>query len=274
MSRQTEQNKAVLRKNLSRTDMYDEQGNAGENFSYDYEIEINRKNIGKKVYSIINSPNLDFYGNKCANYVEFLLKNELENRFCIEKYKNILYFGLGNDEITADAFGEKVVKRLFISNSIDFEYQTSAICPSVQAKTGLQTAEVVRAIVQKFEPDLVVFFDTLASNSITRLGCSFQINNDGIAVGSGVGNFNKFMNKKFLGCDCLVVGVPFMIYAENFITEINSKIKNKNLLKELVMTPKNIDRQVVVCSQIVANAFNSLFFQELTKEEIENIMSV
>ena len=274
MSSISKQKKAILNRNKLRTDMFDEQGQSGENFAYDYEIEVSRKKVGKKQFSIINAPNLDFYGSKCARYVEFLLKNELLEHFKVDKYTNILYFGLGNDEITADAFGEKVVKRLFISKGIDFIYQTSAICPSVQAKTGLKTADVVKAIVQEFEPDLVVFFDTLASRSITRLGCSFQLNNDGIAVGSGVGNFNKFMNKKFLDCDCLVVGVPFMIYAENFVKEINANIKNKNLLKELVMTPKNIDRQVVVCAQIVGNAFNNLLFPELSQEEIENIMSI
>ena len=266
--------KANLNRNKARTDMFDEQGEMGESFIYDYEIELSRKKRGKKFFSIINAPNLDFYGNACARYVEFLLKNELEQHFMVNEYENILYFGLGNDEITADAFGEKVVKRLFISNGIDFTYQTAAVCPSVEAKTGLETAEIVKAIVQNFQPDLVVFFDTLASGSITRLGCSFQINNDGIAVGSGVGNFNKFMNKKFLGVECLVLGVPFMIYAENFIKEIEVNIKNKNALKDLVMTPKNIDRQISICAQIVSNAFNTLLFPELSEEEIKNIMGI
>ena len=274
MSKKISKKRAILVRKNARTDMYDEQGKEGERFIYDFEIELFRKKVGKKVFSIINAPNLDFYGDSCAKYIEFLLKNELEQHFKVKDYENILYFGLGNNQITADAFGENVVKNLFISNGIDFAFQTAAVCPSVEAKTGLKTAEIVKAIVEKFKPDLVVFFDTLASASIVRLGCSFQINNDGIAVGSGVGNFNKFMNKKFLGVECLVVGVPFMVYANNFIKEVDSNNKNRNLLKNLVMTTKNIDRQIILTAQIVSNAFNNLLFPQLSEDEIKNIMSV
>lgn len=266
---------ALYRKLNNRTDMLDEQNlPLDEAIKYDFDITISRKQSARKKFSIINSPNLDLLGYKCASYVEFLLSTELNEFFKIKKYKKILYFGLGNDKITADALGSLIIKNLFMSNGLDFKHQTAGVCPSVQAKTGLETAEIIKSICEKFKPDLAIMFDTLASNSIVRLGNSFQINNDGIAAGSGVGSLNRFMNKKYLGCECLVVGVPFMIYAENFLSEMEiKKNKNANILEELVLTPKNIDRQVNNCGEIIANAFNNIFFPELSKEDIKNLIS-
>ena len=266
---------SIYNKILNRTDMFDEQHlPLDESIKYDFGITISRKQSGKKKFSIINAPDLDFIGYKCASYVEFLINNELIEFYNIQKHKSILYFGLGNDKITADALGGEIIKRLFMSNGLDFKYQTAGVCPSVQAKTGLETAELIKSICEKFKPDLVVLFDTLASNSIMRLGHSFQINNEGLAAGSGVGSCNKFMNKKFLGCDCIVIGVPFMIYAESFLDEIQYKNKvKKNLLRELVLAPKNIDRQVSNCGEIIASALNNIFFPELSKEDIKNLIS-
>lgn len=265
----------IYNKISKRTDMFDERNlPLDEPLKYDFGITISRKQSGRKKFSIINAPELDFIGYKCANYVEFLINNELIEFYNIQKYKSILYFGLGNDKITADALGGEIIKRLFMSNGLDFKFQTAGVCPSVQAKTGLETAEIIKSICEKFKPDLIILFDTLASNSIVRLGNSFQINNDGLAAGSGVGNSNKFMNKKFLGADCIVIGVPFMIYAENFLDEINASCKSKKqLLKELVLAPKNIDRQVANCSEIIAGALNNIFFPELSKEDIKNLIS-
>lgn len=260
------QNYSRIKQN--RTDMQDEIVGCGNFLATSYGVSISRIKRNGHIYSIINAPNLDIVGSRCAKYVEFLIKNELENVFKIKEYKNIIFFGLGNENITADALGGKVVKKLFVSKDLEFDCQTCAVCPSVQAKTGLETADIIKAITKEFQPDLVVFFDTLASSTIERLGCCFQINNEGIAAGSGVGNINKMMNKKFLGTNCIVCGVPFMIYADKVI-----KSNKKDILNDFVLTPKNIDRQINNCAEIISNSFNYALFPELSKEEINNIIS-
>lgn len=248
-----------------RTDMFDEKFSVGKVEEYDYGVSVNRFTRNKHKFSIITAPQLDLIGLTCAKYVEHLIKEELKSNFLIKNYNKILFVGLGNDEITADALGGKTIKKLFFSNGLKFKSQTAGICPSVQAKTGLETANIIKSVVKEFNPNLVIFIDTLASNFVERLGCSFQINNSGIAAGSGVGNANKFMNKKFLGTNCLVIGIPFMIFADNLIkNEISS---------ELVLTPKNIDRQINNCAEILSNALNEVFFPELSKDEINNIIS-
>ena len=68
----------IYNKISKRTDMFDERNlPLDEPLKYDFGITISRKQSGRKKFSIINAPELDFIGYKCANYVEFLINNEL-----------------------------------------------------------------------------------------------------------------------------------------------------------------------------------------------------
>ena len=60
-----------------------------------------------------------------------------------------------------------------------------------------------------------------------------------------------------------------MIYAEN-LSKIISASKSK--LKNLVLTPNNIDRQINNCAEIIADCFNEVLFPELSKEELKNLI--
>ncbi|MBO4412721.1 MAG: GPR endopeptidase [Clostridia bacterium] len=218
---------------------------------------------------IVNATFLDELGSVCAKKVKEILSFELKNFFNIKKYKKVLFIGLGNESITADSLGPKIIKRLFMSNKLDFECQTFGLSPSVEAKTGIETADIIKALTIELKPDLVVIFDTLASSKLERLGCSFQLNTKGISAGSGVGNLNKNINKKNLNTNSITVCVPFMIYAEN-LSKIISASKSK--LKNLVLTPNNIDRQINNCAEIIADCFNEVLFPELSKEELKNLI--
>lgn len=264
-----QKNKVYQRKKL-RTDMLDEQNKPKFCQKYDFGISLNKENLKNNKFLVVNAPFLDELGSVCAREIKNILCCELKQFFNIKKYKKILFVGLGNETITADSLGPKILKKLFMSKGLDFECQTFGISPSVEAKTGLETADVIKAIANEFKPDLVVLFDTLASAKIERLGCSFQLNTKGISAGSGVGNFNKKIDKKFLKINCLAVGVPFMIYAESLANIIK---ENKSKLKNLVLTPNNIDRQINVCAEIIADCFNEVLFPTLTEEEIKNLTS-
>lgn len=264
-----QKNKVYQRKRL-RTDMLDEQNIPRFCQKYDFDITLSKENTKNNKFLVVNAPFLDELGFVCAREIKNILCAELKQFFNIKKHKKILFIGLGNENITADSLGPKILKKLFMSKDLNFECQTFGLSPSVEAKTGLETADVIRAIANEFKPNLVVLFDTLASAKIERLGCSFQLNTKGISAGSGVGNFNKKIDKKFLKADCLAVGVPFMIYAENLAKIIK---ENKSKLKNLVLTPNNIDRQINVCAEIIADCFNQTLFPTLTDEEIKNLIS-
>ena len=81
-----------------------------------------------------------------------------------------LVVGLGNPEATPDALGPKVLEHLQATRHLELEYGTdfcrkhgypvlSGITPGVMAQTGMETAEIVKGIVQETEPDAVIVVD-------------------------------------------------------------------------------------------------------------------
>ncbi len=128
-----------------------------------------------------------------------------------EQEQSILVVGLGNREVTADALGPQVVDNLFITRHIVKEYgkaayncermnQISALEPGVMAKTGMETAEIVKGVVAETEPDALIVIDALAARSTKRLNRTIQITNTGIQPGSGVGNHRNALTQESLGC--------------------------------------------------------------------------
>ena len=113
--------------------------------------------------------------------------------------KSILVVGLGNRDVTADALGPSTVDNLFITRHIIREYgkqayhaskmhQISALVPGVMAKTGMETAEIIKGVIKVTEPDIVIVIDALAARSVKRLNRTVQITDTGIHPGSGVGD--------------------------------------------------------------------------------------
>ena len=54
--------------------------------------------------------------------------------------------------------------------------------------TGVESAELVRAMTDRLRPDAVIVVDALACAEPERLGCTVQLTDTGITPGSGVGN--------------------------------------------------------------------------------------
>ncbi len=114
-----------------------------------------------------------------------------------DKEQSVLVVGLGNREVTADALGPRVVDNLFITRHIVKEYgkvayncdrmnQISALEPGVMAKTGMETAEIVKGVVGETAPDVLIVIDALAARSSKRLNRTIQLCDAGINPGSGV----------------------------------------------------------------------------------------
>lgn len=79
--------------------------------------------------------------------------------------KSVLVVGLGNRDVTADSLGPCTVDNLFITRHIIREYgkqayraskmhQISALVPGVMAKTGMETAEIIKGVIKETTPDL------------------------------------------------------------------------------------------------------------------------
>jgi len=128
----------------------------------------------------------------------------------------ILVIGLGNWNVTPDALGPKVVSRLMVTRHL-LEYvpdqvdegvrPVCAVSPGVLGITGIETGEIVRGIVDRVKPDVVIAIDALASRKMERVNTTIQIADTGISPGSGVGNKRMELSRETLGVPVIAIGV-------------------------------------------------------------------
>lgn len=198
--------------------------------------------------------------------------------------QSVLVVGLGNRDVTADALGPHVVDNLFITRHVIQEYgkaaynqprmhMISSIEPGVTAKTGMETAEIVRGIVEQTKPDVIIVIDALASRSTRRLNRTIQITNTGIHPGSGVGNHRNAMTQESIGVPVIAIGVPTVVDAATIVGDALEKImsgeeqfdlssyfdKQRGALSELnnmYVTSKDIDAVIKQVSYTLSEGIN------------------
>lgn len=157
----------------------------------------------------------------------------------IEEEISIMVVGLGNRDVTADALGPNVVDNLVITRHMVKEYgkvafnkkqihMISGLIPGVMAKTGMESQEIIRGVVEKTKPDVVIVVDALAARSTRRLNRTIQISNTGIHPGSGVGNHRRAITKETIGTNVIAIGVPTVIDTPTIVYDTL-----ENLLKAL-----------------------------------------
>lgn len=201
-----------------------------------------------------------------------------------EKEQSVLVVGLGNREVTADALGPQVVDNLFITRHIVKEYgkaayncdrmnQVSALEPGVMAKTGMETAEIVKGVVGETAPDVLIVIDALAARSTKRLNRTIQITNTGIQPGSGVGNHRNALTMESLGVPVIAIGIPTVVDAATIVGDALDKLLEEDEdpasaryrekqklnfaeLNNMYMTGKDIDAVIKRVSYTVSEGIN------------------
>lgn len=196
----------------------------------------------------------------------------------------ILVVGLGNREVTADALGPQVVDNLFITRHVVMTYGkaayncsrmnvVSSIEPGVMAKTGMETAEIIKGVVKETRPDVLIVVDALAARSTRRLNRTIQITNTGIQPGSGVGNHRNALTEESLGIPVIAIGVPTVVDAATIVGDALEKLlaEDKELdsvkymgqhrtafaeLNNMYMTGKDIDAVIKRVSFTVSEGIN------------------
>jgi spore protease len=148
-------------------------------------------------------------------------------------------------------------------------------------QTGLETADIVKSVCEFYNPKLVVFIDALATRSINRINKVIQITDTGIAPGSGIGNNRKSLDKEYLGCECICIGVATVVGISSIVNDtisliekiygelpkVYSPLKEENryhiistLLEEndleMIVTPKQIDEDIKNIAYIIGNSIN------------------
>jgi len=201
----------------------------------------------------------------------------------IDEEKSILVVGLGNRDVTADSLGPCTVDNLFITRHIIKEYgkqayrvskihQISALVPGVMAKTGMETAEIIKGVIKETKPDIVIVIDALAARSTKRLNRTVQITDTGIHPGSGVGNHRNALTKESLGVPVIAIGIPMVVDAGTIVSDALEKISHEHAggkasldyfrnstdtsLHNMYVTAKNIDETSKRLSFTLSEAIN------------------
>ena len=183
----------------------------------------------------------------------------------------VMVVGLGNETVTADSLGPKVIKNINVTRHV-IKYmkelvepgtrEITALSPGVLGTTGIETEEIIESVVERIKPDLIIVIDSLASQSITRIGTTIQMGNTGITPGAGVGNRRKSLNKNNLKIPVIAIGVPTVVDAEVLLKEMLDKLnissvkKNKKLWDNMVVTPKEIDSLITKMTKIISDSIN------------------
>lgn len=185
-----------------------------------------------------------------------------------DREQSILVVGLGNREVTADSLGPNVVDNLFINRHIVREYgkvaynrskmhQVSSLVPGVMAKTGMESAEIIKGVIGETKPDMVIVIDALAARSTKRLNRTIQITNTGIHPGSGVGNHRNAITKESLHVPVLALGVPTVVDAATIVGDaMGERPVALKELNNMYVTTKDVDQQIQQISHILCDGIN------------------
>jgi len=224
-----------------------------------------------------------------------------------DREKNILVAGLGNRYITPDSLGPKVVAKILVTRHIrdtlsdkidDSVASVAAIAPGVMGITGIETAEILKGIIERIKPDAVIAIDALAARRTSRINSVIQIADSGISPGSGVGNKRMLLNEESLGVPVIGIGVPTVVSAATLVNDSMERIlsamaeaseeklfyntlnnlgdERETLIAELLepyaenmfVTPKEVDEVIERLAEIISNAINIAVHPALTKEDI------
>lgn len=219
--------------------------------------EEGAKTMGKPVgsYITLEAPSLadkdEDYHREISEKLAEQLKELIRSR---EVGSDILIVGLGNAEATPDSLGPRVLDHIQVTRHLLTEYGSdfcerkgypvlSGIVPGVMAKTGMESAEVIRGIVRETKPNAVLAIDALAARSAERLAVTIQLSDTGIHPGSGVGNHRNGLTEESLGIPVFAMGVPTVIQYDS-----------------MFVTPHDIDERVEMLSYTISEAIHIALF--------------
>lgn len=272
--------------------------------------------LGKPIgdYVTIDIPTFTAYDGETMDRVSQVVAEVLGRMIKLDVDKTALVVGLGNWKVTPDALGPKVTEGIMVTRHLktvmpeimdESVRPVCSIAPGVLGITGMETVEIIKGVVQKVHPDVVICIDALAARRVERVNTTIQISDTGISPGAGVGNNRKQINEENLGVKVIAIGVPTVVDAvtiandtidmvidslmnnsssgNDFYKMLNSMDRNEKsllirevlsskALGEMIVTPKDIDLVINSLSKIISNGINMAVQPNMDMEDINKFM--
>ncbi|MEW6572708.1 MAG: GPR endopeptidase [Bacillota bacterium] len=217
---------------------------------------------------------------------------------------SVLIVGLGNWHATPDALGPRTIDYTLVTRHLH-RYapqelhgglrEVSALAPGVLGITGIETAEIIRGVIEKIQPRLIITVDALAARNVERITSSIQLADTGIDPGSGIGNDRVGINVRTMGIPVIAIGVPTVVHAAFIASDAIEKLwrelnKNPNMQRvyktlhpelvksvvdellepfggRLMVTPKEVDSLIQTTARIIAGGIASALHPGIPAEE-------
>lgn len=277
--------------------------------------EKGAKKLGKPIGSYITIESQAMKENDLFTNerVAKILAGKIASLKKLEKDAIILIVGLGNWKVTPDALGPKVVSKVLVSRHImdtlpeEIDESVRSVCaiaPGVMGITGIETGEIVKGIVEKIKPDLVIAIDALAARKSSRINATIQLSDTGVAPGAGMGNKRLTLDESYLGVPVIAVGVPTVVDAATLVNDTMSIMLSEMLeqtekgtefykmlaeldeeekyilikqvlnptLGDMYVTPKDMDAVMERLAKIIANALNQALHPGIGAEDINRYL--
>lgn len=209
-----------------------------------------------------------------------------EIRKLLPKSGMVLVVGLGNIHITPDALGPRTCDLILATRHIAGELAKStglgelrpvaALAPGVLGQTGVESGEIILSLVKSIAPVAVIAIDALAARSLSRLGCTIQVSNSGIAPGSGVMNSRFELSKKTLGVEVVSVGVPTVVDAATMVDELANarpSPEHSELASKMMVTPREVDLLIERAAKVLSLSINHALQPHISVEDIGYLVS-
>lgn len=199
----------------------------------------------------------------------------------------VLIAGLGNRMITPDAIGPQTADHVIATRHLVAQSPAifagwrpvSALAPGVLGQTGVETGEVICGVLDRVRPAAVIAVDALAAGRLSRLLRTVQLADTGITPGAGVGNARAALNKETLGVPVIAVGVPTVVDGATLAHEISSQLEQPacealdDLSQPVMITTRDIDREVADISRMIGYAVNMALHPHLSVADIDLYLS-
>lgn len=266
--------------------------------------------MGKPIgnYVTIESPYLKLNDPDAHKDIIALLSKYLAKLHNLDKDAVVLVVGLGNRQVTPDALGPKVISKILVTRHIrdnlpkeidEAVRSVAAISPGVMGVTGIETVEIVKGVVEKIKPDMVICVDALAARRVERINATIQMSDTGVVPGAGVGNKRVGINEETLGVPVIAIGVPTVVDAAtlvndtlDYMLEDMLKFKENNgfykmlldlqqedkyslicqilnpYMENMFVTPKEVDAVINTLVNIIANAVNIALHPGINQEDV------
>lgn len=191
-----------------------------------------------------------------------------------ENITSVLVAGVGNLDITADALGPKTNNYVLATRHIveggekseifkDF-FSVSGVTTGVLADTGIESAEILKGVVDVTKPSCVIVVDALAASSSDRLGTTVQLSDVGISPGSGVGNHRYEISENTLGVPVVSMGIPTVVST--------AVISNEKTDGQMFVTPREIDRITEQGARLIGMSINVCLQKNISPQDLFSLV--